>query len=414
MNKIILSHPTGNANVRAVISALNDLGMLAKFNTTIASNQFNSLLKFLPNGLQQELRRRYYPVDRNLINAYPLREAARLIMPRLGLRSITKHEIGWACVDSVYTNLDINVAKRLPSFVEKYGVNAVYAYEDGALESFKKAKSLGLLCVYDLPIAYWETGRQLMLEEAERMPRWAKTLGGGIKDSDAKLERKVRELELADVIVGPGHFVMNSLPSWSKNKKIVMAPFGSPENKSENKPKEYNNSAERPLRVLFVGSMGQRKGLGDLLSAMKLLNTKSVELVVMGSLLAPLAFYKEEFGDFIYEPPRPHSEVLKLMASCDVFCLPSIVEGRALVMQEAMTQGLPIIITRNTGGEDLVKDGETGFIVPIRSPEIIAEKIQWFLDHKDKIPEMGISARNHAESYTWANYGNKVVQSIFN
>ena len=73
------------------------------------------------------------------------------------------------------------------------------------------------------------------------------------------------------------------------------------------------------------------------------------------------------------------------MRTCDIFCLPSIVEGRALVIQEAMSQGLPIIITANTGAEDLVVAEETGFLVPIRNAEAIAEKINWFITNRTKI-----------------------------
>ena len=59
------------------------------------------------------------------------------------------------------------------------------------------------------------------------------------------------------------------------------------------------------------------------------------------------------FADFTYEPPRPHHEVLQLMKTCDVLVLPSIVEGRALVQQEAMSCRLPVIATRNAGADDL-------------------------------------------------------------
>jgi glycosyltransferase involved in cell wall biosynthesis len=100
------------------------------------------------------------------------------------------------------------------------------------------------------------------------------------------------------------------------------------------------------------------------------------------------------------------------MRSCDVFCLPSIVEGRALVMQEAMSQGLPIIITPNTGGEDLIIEGVTGFLVPIRSPEAIANKLSWFLENRNKIKEMGRSAQEHAANYTWDAYGSNIVKKL--
>jgi glycosyltransferase involved in cell wall biosynthesis len=81
-------------------------------------------------------------------------------------------------------------------------------------------------------------------------------------------------------------------------------------------------------------------------------------------------------------------------------------------MQEAMSQGLPLIITPNTGGADLIIEGETGFLVPIRSPQAIAAKISWFLENRKAIPEMGRRAQLRAAEYTWKDYGEKIVGSI--
>jgi glycosyltransferase involved in cell wall biosynthesis len=407
----VLMHPTGNNFVRALLRAMLEEDLLSEFNVGIAVDPSNPLLKLLPSKIRQEFLRRSFEVQGNKIHRYPFREAARLILPKLGFSSVVKHEIGWASLDAVFQNFDKAVARRLPALAKKYDLQGVYAYEDGALSSFRKAKSLGLKCIYDLPIAYWDTGRRLMQEEAERLPEWAVTLGGGIHDSEEKRERKTQEMELADVVVGPGDFVLNSLPEWARKKKLIMSPFGSPQNEYQPQDRAESRSG-RPLRVLFVGSMGQRKGLGDLFTAIKLLNRKDVELIVLGSLLAPLEFYKNQFSNFIYETGRPNDQVLALMRSCDVFCLPSIVEGRALVMQESMSQGLPLIITPNTGGSDLIIEGETGFLIPIRNPAAIAEKISWFADNRDRIPAMGENAREHAARYTWANYAKQIIDGI--
>lgn len=409
--KVVLTHPTGNRNVRAVLESLNKSQQLAEFQTTIAVNSDMPWLKYLPGSLKQELLRRSYEISPEKIWTHSTLEVARMVLPKLKLKQFINHERGFASTYAVYKDLDKAAAKRLPNIHKKANVNAVYAYEDGALEVFKQAKEIGIKCIYDLPIAYWETGRKLMTEEAERLPLWAKTLGGGILDSTEKLERKTSEMELADVVVGPGEFVLNSIPTWAQNKEFIMAPFGSPvteENNSAN-----NRDKKGRLRVLFAGSMGQRKGLGDLFAAVKLLkNNKNIELVVMGSLLESMDFYRSEFPDFTYEPGRSHAGVLALMRTCDVFCLPSIVEGRALVMQEAMSQGLPLIITPNTGGADLIIEGETGFLVPIRSPEIIAEKLDWFLNNRSAVQSMGSAAKKHAAKYTWGNYGTAVVDSL--
>jgi glycosyltransferase involved in cell wall biosynthesis len=100
------------------------------------------------------------------------------------------------------------------------------------------------------------------------------------------------------------------------------------------------------------------------------------------------------------------------MQSCDVLVLPSIVEGRALVQQEAMACGLPLIVTRNAGGEDLIIEGETGFLVPAGSPAALAEKIEWFLQNAARLPAMSSAARAKAAEFTWPDYGEKILHAI--
>jgi glycosyltransferase involved in cell wall biosynthesis len=286
----------------------------------------------------------------------------------------------------------------------------VYAYEDGAAETFAEARKHGIKCFYELPIAYWETCQRLLNEEAERLPDWEPTLVG-TRDAAGKLDRKTKEVQDADVIVCPSLFVRDSLPRGVvQTKKCLVAEFGSPASCVAARPE--NEPGSGPLRVLFAGSMTQRKGLADVFAAMQLLRGSNVELTVMGSSILPLKFYRDRLPAFKYEPPRPHSEVLRLMRNCDLLILPSIVEGRALVQQEALSCGLPLIVTRNAGGEDLIETGKTGFLVPIRSPDRIAERITWFEEHRSELREMRACARRKALEYSWQRYSSKIL-SVF-
>jgi glycosyltransferase involved in cell wall biosynthesis len=158
--------------------------------------------------------------------------------------------------------------------------------------------------------------------------------------------------------------------------------------------------------------MTQRKGLADLFAAMRRLDRSDVELVVLGALNAPMAFYRSQFGGFIYEGTRPHAQVLDVMQSCDVLALPALIEGRALVQQEALACSLPLIVTPNTGGDDLIEEGRTGFIVPIRSPDAIAERIAWLADHREALPEMRRHAVRKALSTGWAQYEGAVLAAV--
>ncbi|VWX56514.1 Glycosyl transferases group 1 [Burkholderiales bacterium 8X] len=407
--KLLFSHPAGNQNARAMLDGLQREKLLARFATTLAVSADNPLLKILPEGARRDLMRRRFDVPASMIVQHPWREIARAVSNRRGWEFPLRHEVGFASVDRVLQEFDLFVSRQLASINASERIDAVYCYEDSALDTFRVAEGIGSLRVYDLPISYYATGRKLMKEELERLPAWSIALGGGMSDSPAKLDRKEQELARAELVVVPSRFVADSLPEWAADKPRVLSPFGSPP--SAGTPPAPSDRS-RPLRVLFVGSMGQRKGLADLFAAMQLLKGQNIELVVMGSRLAPASFYTGQYPDFIHEGGRPHAEVLKLMRTCDVFCLPSLYEGRALVMQEAMSQGLPLVITPNTGGEDLVIEGKTGFLVPIRSPGLIAEKLAWFEQNREELHQMKLAAQAHAATYTWARYADDVIGAI--
>jgi glycosyltransferase involved in cell wall biosynthesis len=402
-------HATGNQNVRQVLQALDESGMLGTFHTALGFPA-STWTRFFPNSIRSECVRRTYALSRDKLRTRPVRESLRLVARKLRWSYLDRHGTGWASCDQVLQDLDRAVAGRIKRRVSTQQVAGIYGYEDGCLETFRAAKNLGLKCFYDLPIAYWETVRKLLEEEGRRLPEWEPTLVG-TRDSRAKLDRKTEELALADLVVCPSLFVHRSLPPAArKDKHCIVAEFGSPA-RSPGAARRAPQGSDK-LRVLFAGSMTQRKGLADVFAAMKLLKRDDVELIVMGSPMAPMEFYRNQYRDFTYLSTRPHREVLQLMQSCDVLVLPSLAEGRALVQQEALANGLPLIITENTGGEDLIVSGETGFLVPIRSPDKIAEKISWLADHRDALPDMRIAALKKADEYPWQRYRDRIISAI--
>ena len=112
------------------------------------------------------------------------------------------HERGPFSVDAVYLALDRRVAARVESGLT---IKAVYAYDAGALATFRAARERGLACIYEHPTIYWRMVRQFQREEAELHPEWAPTLGA-LADSDEKLARKDEELALADLVVTASTF----------------------------------------------------------------------------------------------------------------------------------------------------------------------------------------------------------------
>lgn len=396
---ILLAHPTGNANVRNALLAFEGSDMLGGFSTTLAVPRMSPVLT-----------RRSYPIPWSKVAISPLRECARLTAARFGLAKLTTPERGWASIDQVYRALDERTARLLKSS----DYNGIYAYEDGALVSLRAARAMGKTAIYELPIAYGPYARTILEREAERRPEWAFTLGG-LSDSEQKMARKQAELEAADIVITPSQFVLNSIPeAIRKNKPCVMVPYGSdPAMEDEQIDKTRRcDKIDRPLRLLFVGSFSQRKGLADVLEACSKLNRKDIELHLLGSPLAPLEFYRQQNPDFIYHPPCAHNAVIETMLDCDVLLLPSLVEGRALVQLEALSCGLPIIISPNTGGDDLLDAGKTGWQVEPASPDQLAERIQWFADNRDHLPRMRLAALAMARHHSWTSYRRELVEAV--
>jgi glycosyltransferase involved in cell wall biosynthesis len=92
------------------------------------------------------------------------------------------------------------------------------------------------------------------------------------------------------------------------------------------------------------------------------------------------------------------------MRDHDVFLFPTLFEGRALVVLEALSQGLPVITTRNSGTEDAVIDGVSGFIVPIQSVDAIVEALETLCSDRQLVHQMGEEAVKIAAKITWDKY----------
>ena len=115
---------------------------------------------------------------------------------------------------------------------------------------------------------------------------------------------------------------------------------------------------------------------------------------------------------FHYIPSVPHGTLNKYYNSANLLIFPSLAEGMALVLLEAMACGLPIIATPNSGACDIITNGVEGFIIPIRDREALKEKIEWCYRHPQELAQMGQAARQKAEKLTWSLYRQKLVEEV--
>jgi starch synthase len=163
------------------------------------------------------------------------------------------------------------------------------------------------------------------------------------------------------------------------------------------------HDSNRPLRVLFVGALIQRKGISYLLDAIEKLGSQ-VELTLIGRRFRPNRRVDEACSRWRWFESLPHEEVLELMQEAEVLVLPSLTEGCALVVLEALACGLPVIVTPNTGSLEFVRDGREGFVVPICSSDAIAERLHTLNVNRELLAEMSRNAHAAAAEKSWESY----------
>ena len=261
-------------------------------------------------------------------------------------------------------------------------------------QSLRRAKAQGMTTVVQVVSSHPNFQNRLMGEE---FTRW----GQAWRVWDAGLARTLREIDQADYILIPSDFVRESfLAEGIPESKLIQAPFGVDVSRFT----PATASKGRPFRVVFVGQVSLRKGVPYLLEAWKRLGWRDAELWLVGRVLPEIKEVLKGYADlpgvrmmgFLGTPAAAYQQA-------DIFVFPSLEEGSALVTYEAMACGLPVVTTPNAGS--LVRDGVEGFIVPIRDPDALAERIEQLRADARLRQEMGRAARARAETLTWENHG---------
>ena len=93
-----------------------------------------------------------------------------------------------------------------------------------------------------------------------------------------------------------------------------------------------------------------------------------------------------------------------------ILVYPSLTDGFEKVTLEAMSSGLPIITTTNTGAASIIREGKEGFVVPIRDSKSMEKHILYFYDNPSEVKRMGKNARKLAEKYNWDNFSKRMCK----
>lgn len=268
----------------------------------------------------------------------------------------------------------------------------------------ERARSDGATILAEAVNTHPDNQRRIQAEEAER---WG--LGKSRRHRSLLEQRLIDLAAESDRLLVPSETVRRSyVEAGFPAAKIVRLPYAA--NVSRFSPRGPGDpplgSGSNPLKVICVGQISFRKGQLYLLEAARLLGSSVVDLTLVGVVASEVVpALRPYVGSYRHRERVSNTELRGLLLEHDVFVLTSLEEGLAVSVCEALACGLAVVTTRESGGEEVINDGETGFFVEARSAEQIAERLLQLHRDRDLVQAIGNNAAEATrQRVNWQQY----------
>jgi alpha-maltose-1-phosphate synthase len=264
-------------------------------------------------------------------------------------------------------------------------------------EAARKAKARGIRVVCDMREEHPEFQAEILAEEAEDLGIEVTVPGSTFR------YRTMEEIALADHIFCPSGYAKRTfLARGIAAEKLVVCPYGV--DVGEFAPRAAPREGG-PFTVLFVGQLCLRKGLHYLLEGFAKASLPNSRLILVGRAEPDYRPVLDRYRGLYEETGSvSRARVAEFYANADVFVIPSLADAFGMVVSEAMSAGLPVIVSENTGMADFIREGREGFVVPIRDSEAIAAKLAYLHQNRHECAQMGQASVATARALDWKNY----------
>ncbi len=303
---------------------------------------------------------------------------------------------------NIYTNKIAKTLKNLPSSDQ----NNIYHFRAGfGGNSIKIARSMGYYTLCDHSIAHPSTIDCLVENKG-------KFISSKIKSPTNWWKLVLYDLKQADAVLVNSNFVKESFRYMNFKKKIYVSQLGLEYQFFNFLKNLKKNKGNNKFKFLFAGYIHKRKGVDEIQEALGKLKDSDFELHMAGPL-NPIykSRYKKLFEDkrTFYHGSMNRRDLCKLMLNSDVFLFPSLCEGSARVIFEAMASGCAIITTKNSGS--VVKHNKNGFIIPPGNIKKLVNCMNKSKKNKKLINKMGkYNSLFVKKKYTYEIYTKKLLK----
>ena len=288
------------------------------------------------------------------------------------------------------------------------GFKAFIGWSGMSLRSIRKAKDMGKLTIV-------ERGSSHIVHQTKILQEEYKRFGLEFKPDEKTIEKELQEYNEADFISIPSEFVKSSFLEYGfDEKKLIKNPYGADTDIFEADMNCFENSI-KSFKVVYVGSLTIQKGLYYMFEALKDIDFPDFEVHYIGHIPNEIKPTLKNYTNtnWKFYGQVNHYELPKLLSEFSVGIHPSLQDGFGMVIPQMLSCGIPVISSTNTGGMDLIDEGKSGFIVPIRSPEAIKEKILMLYEDRDLLRTMKKNAIEMSHNnFTWDQYGQRYEELL--
>jgi len=404
--RVVVANPGSVPEMVHMANALAHAGALrayvAPFSPTLAEIEANRLGGLGPVGraLNNQLRRRAVsePVggaERH--GVAQAREIAVVAALRFGLPEVVIGELfRWrnqafaAAVAHLLRPLDTGLI--IPS--------------SAALRPLQESRRLGIHSWLDCPTAHHRYAARLLHEEMELQPDFAATMQ--YPASTPALARQLEgEIAAADDLIVLSNFQARTFADEGvQASRIHVLPLGV----DVELFRPANRTRDGTFTIGFVGQLTQRKGISYLLAAFEALRPAGSRLLMVGRPVGSQRPWLRRGVE--HHGPVARWKLPPFYQQMDVFVLPSLVEGFPQTALEAMACGVPVIVSENTFGTDVVIDGYNGYVVPIRDVDAIVDHLRVLADDESLRSALATNARATAEQFTWNAFSRRLLELV--
>jgi glycosyltransferase involved in cell wall biosynthesis len=221
------------------------------------------------------------------------------------------------------------------------------------------------------------------------------------------------ELELADLVLVPSEFVARQLrEAGVAPEKISVHPYGVDPRRFAPAAGPDRPASPSPVRVLFVGQLSHRKGLGCLLDAARSLQDEDIAVTLMGPMVSPDVLVDVP-ANVTVRPAVGHAEVAEALAGSDIFVMPSLEDAYCLAVLEAMAVGVPVVGTDHVGTSELIQTAGGGEVVAAADPGKLAQALSALAHDPARRRAAGAAARDAMSAGpTWDDYAEGVAARV--